>query len=248
VSAAGESDPALRISVVIPTWRDAGHLALLLPKLASLRGVAETIVVNASREARSKQIAQQHGAMFLHCSPPNRGRQMNAGAAAATGDVLLFQHVDTDLTEAHLGAIARALRNPRIVGGAFYRKFDERHPWLVGLEAVARFISRNGGALYGDQSIFVRREVFQGLGGFAEIPLMEDVEFSRRLRAAGWITLLDPPMQTSTRHHARKGAWRTTARNAMFIMLYRCGVSPFRLHRWYYSAAEVSANRGAAPA
>ncbi len=116
-----------------------------------------------------------------------------------------------------------------------------------------RFLLRNGGTLYGDQSIFVRREVFQQLGGFAKIPLMEDVEFSKRLRATGKIVLLNPPMQSSARRHARKGAWRATMRTALFIALYRLGVCPFRLHRWYYQTAEVSrkartANQGAVAA
>ena len=243
MSARGDAGEAkLRISVIIPVWRDTEHLASLLPKLSQMPGVAETIVVNASRDSAPERIARECGVTFLRSSPPNRGAQMNAGALAAMGEALLFQHVDTDLSEAHLQAIEVALRNPQVVGGAFYRKFDGRHPRLMWLEPVGRFLSRNGGALYGDQSIFVRREVFQELGGFAKIPLMEDVEFSKRLRAAGTIALLDPPVQSSARHHLRKGAWRTTVRNACFIVLYQLGVSPFRLHRWYYPAAEVSAN------
>jgi rSAM/selenodomain-associated transferase 2 len=235
-------DLGLRISVVIPTWRDTENLASLLPKLSRMRGVTETIVVNASRDIASERIARECGVTLLRSSPPNRGAQMNAGALAAIGEVLLFQHADTELTEAHLTAIDVALRNPRVVGGAFYRKFDGRHPRLMWLEPVARFLSRNGGTLYGDQSVFVRREVFQRLGGFAKIPLMEDVEFSKRLRAAGKIALLDPPMQSSPRYHMHTGAWRATMRNTSFIVLYRLGVSPFRLHRWYYQAAEISAN------
>ena len=248
MSARGYDSP-LRISVIIPVWRDAEELASLLPKLSQTRRVAETIVVNASRDSAPERIARECGVTFLKSSPPNRGAQMNAGALAATGDVLLFQHADTELTEPHLAAIETALRIPEVVGGAFYRKFDERHPRLMWLEPVARFLSRNGGTLYGDQSVFVRRDVFHQLGGFAKIPLMEDVEFSQRLRAAGKIALLDPPVQSSARHHERKGAWRTTARNAAFVVLYRFGVSPFRLHRWYYPAPEISANaRTATPA
>jgi GT2 family glycosyltransferase len=106
------------------------------------------------------------------------------------------------------------------------------------LESVARFLTRHGGTLYGDQSIFVRRDVFMDLGGFAKIPLMEDVEFSRRLRAAGKVTVLDPPVRSSARRHRRKGAWRTSIQNGLFIVLYHLGVSPHRLHRWYYSAAK----------
>ncbi len=228
--------------MVVPSWRDANNLAALLPSLARTEGVAEVVVADATGDAAAEQIARGAGVVFLECSTPNRGAQMNTGAMAADGDVLLFLHTDTELTGAHLTALDLALRDPEIVGGAFYRKFDGRHPRLIWLESFGRFLSRNGGTLYGDQSIFVRREIFQRLGGFARIPLMEDVEFSRRLRAAGKIALLDPPMQSSARHHVRKGAWRTTARNALFLLLYHAGVSPFRLHRWYYRAAEISAS------
>ncbi len=240
----------LRVSVVIPIWRDTEILVSLLPKLSQMRGVAETIVVNASRDSASERIARDCGVTLLRCSPPNRGAQMNVGAQAAGGEVLLFQHADAELTEAHLAAIHLAMRDPKIVGGAFYRKFDDRHPRLRWLEPVAHFLSRNGGTLYGDQSIFVRREIFQQMGGFAKIPLMEDVEFSKRLRAAGKVALLNPPMQSSARYHLRKGAWRATMRNVSFIALYRLGVCPFRLHRWHYQTAEISrkartANQGA---
>ena len=97
-----------------------------------------------------------------------------------------------------------------------------------------RYLSEHGGTLYGDQSIFVRREVFLRMQGFAQIPLMEDVEFSKRLRAAGKLAILDPPVSTSARRHAKKGAWRTTIQNGLFILLYKFGVSPVTLHRWYY--------------
>jgi rSAM/selenodomain-associated transferase 2 len=228
----------LRLSVVVPSWRDAENLAALLPVLSRLDRVAETIVVDASADAESERIALSHAATFIACATPNRGEQMNLGAHASSGDAIVFQHSDTDLEEAHLAAIETALSDPEIVGGAFYRKFDGRHPRLMWLESVARFLTRHGGTLYGDQSIFVRREVFMKLGGFAKIPLMEDVEFSRRLRAAGKVAVLDPPVRSSARRHLRKGAWRTSIQNGLFIVLYNFGVSPCRLHRWYYSAAK----------
>ncbi|MEP6822880.1 MAG: TIGR04283 family arsenosugar biosynthesis glycosyltransferase [Chthoniobacterales bacterium] len=231
--------PPLRISVIIPTWRDAENLALLLPKLAAIPAVTETIVVNASRGAETEPIVQKWGATLVKFSPPNRGAQMNAGAEAANGDVLLFQHADTHVDEAHVKAIAQAMRNPQIMGGAFYRKFDGRHPRLMWLEPVARFLSRNGGTLYGDQSVFVRRTIFEEMGGFAAYPLMEDVEFSKRLRREGQVVLLDPPVHSSGRQHLKKGAWRMTVRNALFIVFYNFGVSPVRLHQWYYPAPEL---------
>ncbi|MBA2242535.1 MAG: TIGR04283 family arsenosugar biosynthesis glycosyltransferase [Chthoniobacterales bacterium] len=236
------ADAAPRISVIIPSWRDAENLGVLLPKLAQFESVAEIIVVDASGDDASERFAGEYGARFLKCGAPNRGAQMNLGARAARGDVLIFQHADTALDEAHLREVGAALRDPRIIGGAFYRKFDRRHPRLRWLEHVARFLTRNGGSLYGDQSVFVRREVFERLQGFAEIPLMEDMEFSRRLRAAGKIAVLDPPVQTSARRHEREGAWKTSLKNGLFILLYRLGVSPQRLHRWYYGLAPSSQN------
>ena len=228
----------LRISVVVPSWRDSENLEMLLPALSRCDRIAETIVVDASGDGKAEQIALSSSAAFIASSTPNRGEQMNLGAAAATGDVIVFQHSDTNLENAHLAAIEATMLDPEIIGGAFFRKFDGRHPRLMWLESVARFLTSHGGTLYGDQSIFVRRDVFMKLGGFAKIPLMEDVEFSRRLRAAGKIAVLDPPVQSSARRHLRKGAWRTTIQNGLFIVLYNLGVSPHTLHRWYYSGAE----------
>lgn len=228
------------VSLIIPTWHDAENLAALLPGLTRDNRLHEIIVVDASGDAAAGEIAQRYGARFAPSSAPNRGMQMNQGASLATGEVLVFQHADTELEAAHLSAIDAALLDERIVGGAFYRKFDQRHPLLQPLEKIARWMSRNGGTLYGDQTIFVRREVFTELGGFAEIPLMEDVEFSPRLRRAGKVALLDPPVRSSARHHERKGAWRTTIQNGAFLLLYKFGVQPRTLHRWYYGAQGIA--------
>ena len=230
----GRPESRLTISVVVPSWRDADNLAVLLPKLANFARVRETIVVDASGDDRTARTVRDAGATLIGCSIPNRGAQMNLGATVATGDVVLFQHADSLLTEEHIAAIVTALRDPAIIGGAFYRKFDQRHPRLMWLETVARYLTRRGGTLYGDQSVFVRRDLFLELGGFAKIPLMEDVEFSRRLRAAGKIAVLDPPVRTSPRRHARRGAWRTSVQNGLFLVLFKFGASPERLHRWYY--------------
>ncbi len=229
-----------RISVVVPSWRDADNLAVLLPKLASIPAITQTIVVDASGDEHSAAIAQSCGAQLLKCSAPNRGAQMNVGATFANGDVVMFHHADTELNAEQVAALRNAMRNPEIVGGAFHRKFDNRHPRLQFLERVGRYLSEHGGTLYGDQSIFVRREVFLQMQGFAQIPLMEDVEFSKRLRAAGKLAILDPPLSTSARRHQRKGAWKTTIQNGLFIVLYKLGVSPVTLHRWYYSDRAAS--------
>ena len=205
------------------------------------------IVADASRDAKTEELVLRSGAIYLRAREPNRGAQFNLGAARSTGDALLFHHADSLLTAAHLDAIRRSLRDPAVIGGAFYRKFDDRHPRLLWLQAVARFLTRHGGSFFGDQSVFVRRETFAALGGFAPIPLMEDVEFTRRLRRAGQVVVLDPPVATSTRRHVDRGAWRTSIQNGLFILFYKCGVSPRRLHRWYYRD-RLSAPNESAPA
>lgn len=223
-----------RISVVVPVWHDRVNLVSLLPEIVRLEGLHEIIVVDAAADPLTEKMVLAAGAIYLRAPAPSRGAQMNLGAARATGDALVFHHSDTVLTEAHVAAVAAALRDPAVTGGAFYRKFDGRHPHLRWLESVARFFTRHGGTLFGDQSVFVRREIFASLGGFAPIPLMEDMEFSRRLRRSGRITVCDPPVESSSRRHLRRGAWRTSIQNGLFIVLYRCGCSPERLHRWYY--------------
>ncbi len=234
----GPAGGPLRISVVVPAWRDEANLRRLLPLLVRLRNLHEIIVVDASGDPATEELVRAAGALYVRAAEPNRGTQMNLGAARASGEAVIFHHADTLLTEAHLAAITVALRAPAVIGGAFHRKFDGRHPHLLWLEKVARFRSRHGGTFFGDQSIFVRRKNFVALGGFAPIPLMEDMEFSRRLRRGGRVAVLDPPVESSDRRHLRRGAWRTSLQNGLFIVLYKCGCSPHRLHRWYYRQCE----------
>jgi hypothetical protein len=227
-----DSSREVSISLIIPCWHDV-EVALELGRLWSRNPlVREVIIAGVSGHAPSSIIEGR--LKFCSADRPGRGLQFNLGARAASGDVLLFHHVDSQLTEAHLLSLHQTMRDPKFVGGAFYRKFDERHPHLQWAEPIERWHSRTFGTLYGDQSIFVRRRDFIRLGGFAPVPLMEDVELSRRLRRAGPIALLDPPMSTSPARQIAHGAWRTTGRNMLFLFLFQLGVSPSLLHSWYY--------------
>jgi rSAM/selenodomain-associated transferase 2 len=232
--------PSASIALVIPCWNDAEALRGLLATLQGLGGWHEVLVAAVGEISHCRPPTAD--VRFVHCPQPNRGAQMNAGARLATSDALLFHHADTELTQPHLDALAVALTDRETIGGAFHRKYDGRHRGFAWIEPLARAWNARGGTLYGDQSIFVRRDAFTQLGGFPEIPLMEDVEFSRRLRRAGRTVLLDPPIATSARHHRRRGPWRTTARNATMLLLHRCGVCPHRLHRWYYRGFSGSEN------
>ena len=226
----------LALSVVIPCWRDAAALGRVLPMLQTLPGIGEIIVADATESDECRALARAAGCVVAHCPRPSRGAQMNAGAELARGDVLLFHHADSDLNAGHVANLHAAMRDPALLGGGFYRHFDARHPHLRRLEKWGRRLNDWGGTIFGDQSIFVRRAHFEKLGGFADIPLMEDVEFSKRLRRSGRTRLLDPPMQSSARRFTRRGPWRTTLTNGVLLTLYHLGVSPTRLHRIYYAA------------
>jgi rSAM/selenodomain-associated transferase 2 len=221
------------ISVIIPVWRDSKALDAQLGILQSCAAVREIIVSAAQPTADLRARVEAFGAKFLECAQPNRGRQLNQGAKIATADWLLFHHADSHLDGNQVNTLA-ALSPSLAVGGAFYRKFDQRHPRLRCLEKFERWHSRAFGTLYGDQSIFVRRDHFLRMGGFAPFPIMEDVEFSRRLRRSGRIRLVDPPIRSCAQKQIEQGAWTTTLRNLLFLVLFRCGVRAERLHAWYY--------------
>ena len=153
------SDSDLRdagtISVIVPVWRESDSLFELLTAIAAWPEVREVIVACAEETAEFRMAVEAAGAICVSAGPPNRGRQMNAGARRARGEWLLFHHADTELTRANAQALA-ALRDA--VGGAFHRKFDARHPHCRWIEPIERWRNRHFGALFGDQSIFVKRE------------------------------------------------------------------------------------------
>ncbi|MBC8164208.1 MAG: TIGR04283 family arsenosugar biosynthesis glycosyltransferase, partial [Roseiflexaceae bacterium] len=167
-------------------------------------------------------------------APRGRARQMNAGAFQAQGDVLLFLHADTRLPP-HAGErIALALRDPAVVAGGWALRFDAPG-WLYELIARSTNLrSRLRHIFTGDQAIFVRADVFHALGGFADIPLMEDLEIWARLGAAGCVALLTPPVLVSARRHRRYGPLRVLATGWLYQLLYALGMPPFGLYRLYY--------------
>ena len=225
----------LRLSVIVPSWNDRDNLGRLIPALARLNEFHEVIVVDASPDPVAEEIVRAGGGIHCRTEIPNRGAQMNLGAERATGDVLIFHHADSILSAAHVAAIDRALRDSEVIGGAFYRKFDRRHPRLLRLETVARFLTRRGGSFFGDQSVFVRRDTFRALGGFAPIPLMETWSFPGVCDAPAKWPCLTPrwnPPPGDMRPGAR-GAPRS--RTGSFIVPYKCRLSPHNLHCWYYS-------------
>jgi rSAM/selenodomain-associated transferase 2 len=159
---------------------------------------------------------------------------MNAGARLASGDALLFLHADTRLPAGAAEAIDAALADPGVVAGRFDVRFDNPAPAFRMIGALMNLRSRWSGISTGDQGIFVRRPTFEALGGFPEIPLMEDVALTRRLKRAGRIASLRLRVTTAARKWEREGIARTIALMWALRLLYACGMSPARLHRWYY--------------
>jgi hypothetical protein len=233
------------ISLIVPVWEDDDLAANLVNNLPITAELAEWVVV-AVRPGQSLCDLEQRGVIrLISCDRPSRGRQMNAGARAARGTLLCFHHSDTELRPEHLDALAQVAASQAILGGAFHRRFRVQR--MLWREPIIRWLSSLGGPFFGDQSIFVRASVFQKLGGFADIPLMEDLEFSRRLRRLGRVALLDPPLWSPPRRLGRLGTWWRTLRNTAFIGLFYLGVDPHTLHRWYYRRSATQPNQDVNP-
>jgi len=228
------------ISLIVPVWGDDDLLAALVNRLPSSPELLEWVVAAVDPSATLKELEHRGDIRLVPCVNPSRGRQLNAGAAEAHGLLLCFHHADSELLPEHVSALVKVAADEAVGGGAFHRKFDDRHGWMMRWEAAARGLCSVAGPLFGDQSIFVRADVFKRLGGFADIPLMEDVEFSSRLRHLTRIKLLYPPLRSSPRRFQSLGNWRSTLLNILFIALFYLGISPNILHRWYYQARRKS--------
>jgi rSAM/selenodomain-associated transferase 2 len=219
------------ISVVVPVLNEEPVLA---GTLASARapGVKEIIVADGGSDDRSVAVARRYADRVID-APRGRATQMNAGARLASGGVLLFLHADTILPHDFDAAIQRALADPRLVGGRFDVALEPSSPLLALTAKLINLRSRLSRIATGDQAIFVRREIFNELGGFPAVPLMEDVALSRALKRRGRIACLRQRVITSSRRWRKHGVWRTIALMWTLRLLYFVGVSPTRLERVY---------------
>ena len=221
----------MRISIIIPVLDEASTIAATLDAVLRLHPY-QIIVVDGGSTEETVKIAAGFSVRAL-ASERGRARQMNHGAAHATGDALLFLHADTKLPDAAFTDIAAALEDPRCVGGRFDVDLEGEH-WMLGV--IGRMISYRSRATKvgtGDQGIFVRREVFSRMGGYPDIPLMEDIAFCRALKRRGDIACLSSRVVTSARRWEKDGVWRTIFRMWTLKLLYLGGVSPARLQQFY---------------
>ena len=218
------------VSVIIPTLNEADTVK---DALISVGQGGELIVVDAGSHDSTIKIASRFTEKII-LSERGRGNQMDRGAREAKGDVLLFLHADTKLPEDWKDQITDALKDDMIIGGGFRLKIDSRKICFRIMEKIINWRSKYLGLIYGDQAIFARRDAFFAVGGFMGLPLMEDVDFIKRLKSKGTVILLDADVSTSSRHWEKKGILITTLRNWIFLGLYCLGVSPEKLYKWYY--------------
>lgn len=229
------------LSVVIPVLNDVAAADLLLRQIEPLPQV-EVFIVDGGSDARLDRVADTRPGTRVLRTSAGRARQMNAGAREATGEWLLFLHADSELPAGWRDAMAGLSADA--IGGWFEFALDDPAWQARAIERLVRWRVRVLRLPYGDQGLFVRRAAFNELGGFADLPLLEDVEFVRRLVGAGPVAEVPLPLRTSARRWRRDGWFRRSARNSLIVTLYFAGVSPTRLARWYVPGAPKRSREG----
>jgi len=214
------------ISVIIPTYNEAGDLTATLDSVARSKTIPEVIVVDAGSADGTGDLARRRASCVLVSPRRQRACQMNLGARHAHGRALLFLHADTRLPTSALDRIESALLNDRVVGGGFTRRYDSNSWFLRTTCLLAGLRTRMTGSFLGDQAIFVRRETFEKLGGFSDLELFEDLDFSMRMRRTGRVVTLSPPVISSSRRFMYRGPVLTTLLDAWLTCRYLTGADP----------------------
>jgi rSAM/selenodomain-associated transferase 2 len=223
-------------SVIVPVLHEShriNHLINHLRRLEAHHQGCEIIVVDGS-STRDTVDAVHSNQVITITAETGRARQMNAGATVAHGEVLIFLHVDTELPDDAFTKIDSVMKQPQYVGGAFELGITSDRFLYRVLESWVSLRCRLTRIPYGDQAIFIQRNYFEKLGGYSEIPIMEDVELMRRIRAAGdKIYIIPDRVMTSPRRWQQEGFIYVNMRNTALLLLYYLGVSPAKLIRFY---------------
>lgn len=225
------------ISIVTPVLNEEAGIRGFLDHLAGLQGLFELVVVDGGSSDATAALVRDHakivpGTVTLLAAPRGRSSQMNTGARAARGEILLFLHADCTIPPDSLRVIADACTAPGVCGGAFVQACDGAGIVSAACCAVANTLAARSGLFYGDFGIFVRRDLFFATGGFPVIPYCEDVEFCRAVRSSGRMVQIDRVIRSSPRRFERAGRTRLTAVYALATVLNRAGIRPRCLERY----------------
>ena len=222
-----------RISVIVPVLNEADILGDCLEQFRGQKNV-EVLVVDGGSTDGTDQVVEPGGfAQWIVSPQVGRAVQMNCGGAIATGDVLCFLHADTYLPEGGVQMMVDSLNDPTIVGGRFRLGLSESTPIFRLIAWLSTIRSRYLGITYGDQGIYVRRSVFEAVGGYPERDLFEDSEFCSAVSKLGRFVMLEDRVLSSPRRWRKWGVLRTVIWMWALRILYACSVSDLRLSRWY---------------
>lgn len=217
-----------RLTVVIPALNEQDQIEATLA--AAAQGRAEVLLVDGGSHDATLQ-AVEGRARVLH-SEAGRARQLHVGLQSATSDSVLFCHADTRLPAGYDRAIANALEDPAVLGGAFTARYQPRH-WLLAL--AERLVALPTPLLmFGDQALFARRHALSTIGGVPQLPLMEDVAMMKALNRHGTLVRLPQQVTTSSRRFMERGVLRQLVLDLALLLAFHLGVSPDRLARFYY--------------
>ena len=219
------------ISIIIPTLNEAESIATTMKSAQAATGV-EIIVADGKSSDGTGEMAKGLGARLLTITG-GRAKQVNGGAMAASSDVLLFLHGDTRLPAGFEKHVLNLLNIPGTVAGAFALGIDGSEIGLRLVEKLANFRSRFFQMPYGDQAIFLKASIFRSIGGFPDIPIMEDFVFMQRVKKEGRVVIAPAAVTTSSRRWKELGILRTTLINQVVLLAYFLGSDHKRLARWY---------------
>ena len=221
-----------QISIIIPVLNEAEIIQKTLLKLKKDLDI-EIIVVDGGSKDNTIELAKALDVKVISYLATGRGEQMNLGAAQAKGDILLFLHIDTHLPKGYQAMIREALSYPKTIAGAFELKINGQERSLRLVEKMVNWRSHFLSLPYGDQAIFLKASIFQEIGGFPDLPIMEDFELIRQLKHQGEIAIVPAAVLTSGRRWQKLGIFKTTLINQLIIIGYFLGISPKQLKHLY---------------